>query len=446
MNLQDIWREKGKAHRLGSEAFWVFLGQIGAAAAGLLGVKILTSVLIPAEFGRLALANTLVALITANLFGPVGQGLMRYWPICRDRGDLGIFYPVANRIGRYAIAISVSFIIGLVVVSVAAGAKNWFFLIFIALVAGAVTGWMSLRISVFMAARERRLVALLKIGNASLRPVIAALFVLMIAVSASWAMFGYALAAIIMAITANYYYIRNHSSKISFPSRKDNPFPLNTNLRKEILSFSYPFLIWGIFGWAHLSCDRWALQTYHGAEIVGAFAVVSQLATFPLIFGSGFLSALFSPIAYQRAGDLLDHRSVSSAYKILGAMTGLFILGAGILIALFGLFHRPLVLLISNINFMRFSYLLPGLAAAWAFYYLGQILCSFGLLDNKPGYYILPKLVTSIIALVLTFSFSARSGAAGVMWGLLFAGFVYAVWCALILWRLIAQKRRTNAT
>ena len=64
VSLRKTWRE----------AFWVFVGQAGTAIGGLIGVKLLTHVLIPAEYGKLALANTIVAFIGANLFGPFGQG------------------------------------------------------------------------------------------------------------------------------------------------------------------------------------------------------------------------------------------------------------------------------------------------------------------------------------------------------------------------------------
>lgn len=43
--------------------------------------------------------------------------------------------------------------------------------------------------------------------------------------------------------------------------------------------------------------------------------------------------------------------------------------------------------------FCKFSYLLPWLALAWAWFYLGQITSSFGLLANQPQNYIAPKIV-----------------------------------------------------
>ena len=45
-----------------SEALWVFLGQTGNALGVLLGMKVLTQVLDPFEFGRLSIGNTVICL------------------------------------------------------------------------------------------------------------------------------------------------------------------------------------------------------------------------------------------------------------------------------------------------------------------------------------------------------------------------------------------------
>jgi O-antigen/teichoic acid export membrane protein len=103
MNLAIIKVYWKKLRDLSPEALWVLVGQGGTAVAGLFGVKVLTNVLGPNEFGMLALANTIVALISTNfLFGPLGQGFLRFWSISREKGDLGAFYAVSNRYGLYA--------------------------------------------------------------------------------------------------------------------------------------------------------------------------------------------------------------------------------------------------------------------------------------------------------------------------------------------------------
>ncbi len=427
------------------EATWVFVGQAGTAIAGLIGIKLLTHVLSPGEFGRLAIANTIVALIGTNIFGPLSQGVMRFWAISKDRGNLDAFYRISNRYARYAIYI-VSLLIIMSSPLLLSKDASWAVLLTLSLVVGAVTGWLGLRISVFTAARKRKQIALLNIGNSFLRPVIAALLIILIASNASWALVGYFLATFMALLIAERIYRHTvsetasstiESSKASFSSKK---------LGKEILSFSWPFFVWGIFGWVYLSSDRWALQTFCGAKVVGAFVVVSQLAVYPLIFGSGFLSTFFTPIAFQRVGDLANRQNVSSANKLLGVMTGIYVLGVVILISLFFLFHYSLVLLISNLQYAKFSFLLPWLTAAWGLFYLGQVLSAFGMLANNSKIYIMPKLVSAIVAGGSTFYLASKIGPVGVVYGLATAGFVYALWCAIIAWKVAGglQKKLAN--
>ena len=65
--------KKINSKRLQKEVTWISIGQAGTAVAGIFGIKLLTNVLGPAEFGKLSLATTIVALISTNfLFGPLG--------------------------------------------------------------------------------------------------------------------------------------------------------------------------------------------------------------------------------------------------------------------------------------------------------------------------------------------------------------------------------------
>ena len=314
---------------------------------------------------------------------------------------------------------------------------DWTILVILSLTVGTITGLISLRISVFTAARQRQRTAILNISNTFLKPLIATFLVVLVIESANAALLGYLLASFFVLLITERLYSQAASGTFFHHLKSNTRAPLFRGLGKEILSYSWPFLVWGVFGWIHTSCDRWSLQTFHGLGVVGPFAVVSLLAIYPLNFGSAFFNTLFSPIAFQRAGDLLDKSAVDSANRILVVMTGMYVLGAGLLIGFFAFFHRPLILFISNERFAQFSYLLPGLTTAWALFFLGQVLTQFGLLSNKPQVYIMPKLLASLVAGATTFYFSSKIGPSGVVWGLAMAGLIYAGWCTVINLKLI---------
>ena len=418
---------------LRSEALWVFIGQLGTALGVVLGVKILTHVLDPAEFGRMALANTVVLLVGSNIFGPLGQGFMRFWAICQDRGQANEFVLVTDRFAGRLVFLMISASLILFAVSAVAGWHPWLVLITLSLITGGVTGYFGLRLSVFLAARNRKIVALVNTGSAVLKPVIALFFVIVLFSNADCVILGYAVTAFLAAFVVEHLYKRTFHPVSFKPSvggeKKWGTDALGTtDLGKEILAYSWPFCIWGIIGWVHQSCDRWSLQAFHGVDVVGAFSVISVLAAYPLIFGANLLSNLFIPIAYQRAGSLNCPGSVRSANRMLYSMIGLYVVWAVATIFCFSFFHYEIVLLTSNLKYVAFSALLPGLASAWALFYLGQIFSGFGLLAKQPRQYIFPIVVSAVIAAVSTFFLSKMYGPEGVVWGLGISGFVYAAW------------------
>lgn len=424
------------------EAIWVFVGHAGTAIGALAGIKLLTHVLDPSEFGRLALANTLVSLLGINLFGPLGQGLMRFWSISKDRGNLDAFYTVSKGLFKYSglIALLTTTIFSLILSKITS--LDWALLVTLSLAVGTITGLTSLKISIFTAARQRQRTAILNISNTFLKPLTATFLVVLIISNANIALVGYLWAALFVLLITNRLY--SQAASVTFPHhlRSGTRAHLFRGLNKEILSYCWPFFVWGAFGWIHMSCDRWSLQTFHGPGVVGPFAVVSLLAIYPLNFGSAFLNTLFSPIAFQRAGDLLDNNAIDSANRILLIMTGIYVVGALVLIGFFAFFHRPVILFISSQRFVRFSHLLPGLSTAWAFFFLGQVLVQFGLLSNKPQLYIMPKIVASLVAGTTTLYFSLKIGPSGVPWGLGCAGFIYALWCAIIATGLVKNPAK----
>ena len=430
----------GKLQRLAKEGLWVFVGQAGIGVAGLIGIKLLTHVLTPSEFGRLALANTIIALMGANFFGPLGQGLNRFWAISKDRGDLNLFYAVSRRLSNY-IGI-VAFLVTLLgfVILIVIKDFNWSVLITLASVTGIIAGLYSLRTSVFTAARQRKRTALLDISNTLFKPLLGTFLIIVIIANANIALIGYVIAALVILLIAEKLYLKTAMETSSYQPQVKTDVPLLQGLGREILLFSWPFIVWGMFGWIHMSCDRWSLQTFYGTEVVGAFAVVSQLAVYPLIFGSGFLSSFFMPIAFQKAGDLNQEHSKTEAKRIIIFMNGIFVAGSLLLILLFFLFHKELILLISNKHYLKFSNLLPWITVSWALFYLGQLLTQFGLLENKPQQYIFPKLLAALIAASLTFTLAPKLGPVGVVWGLGIAGFVYVGICSLIAIKLVYKN------
>jgi len=435
--------------RLRSEALWVFAGQAMSSVSILAGVKILTHFLDPREYGRLSLAITIVNLIGMNFFGPLGQGLMRFWSISVDNNQLAAFDAVSKRyIGFVFLLVMIAGLF--VLLGLLLTRTDWAALFLLSVLVGGLTGWSRIRLSILMAARKRKIVALVNSGTELSKPLVAAMLIVLFLSDVGYVMVGYLLTMGVSVAVAVRFYRRTYREAVSRSPTVQGGDQDRADLGGQILRFTIPFLIWGWFAWVHQSSDKWALVAYHGTHVVGGYAVISQLAVYPLLFCSNFLSSLFLPIAYERAGRLLSSEATQSANKILLLMSGVYMVGAALIVLVFHLFHRPIALMISNDSFAGFSHLLPALTVSWALYYLGQTVSGFGLLANRPRVYLVPIVLAGVLAAAMTFYLAPAYGPIGVICGLGVAGCVYALWCMAIAHRIlvsepVTQTGNTNA-
>ncbi|MCK5580891.1 MAG: hypothetical protein KAJ18_06420, partial [Candidatus Omnitrophica bacterium] len=195
------------------EASWVLLEQVGTVLAGLLGVKLLTSILDVSQFGYLALANSIMALVGMNLFGPFKQGFMRFWAISKDEETLNVFYAVSDKFAKYICYFTVIAVPLVFLLIYRFKNLEWATLIAISLIAGALTGLFGLRVGIFIAARQRRRSALFNISIAFSRLFIALCLLILIRPSATVVILGYTLASLLFFLIAQKFYSAMVSQK-----------------------------------------------------------------------------------------------------------------------------------------------------------------------------------------------------------------------------------------
>lgn len=422
-------------------------GQISNVVGTLLGVKIITYLLSPEEYGRLALAVTLVSLISINLFGPLSQGLMRFWSISKEKGTLILFKEISKKYINILIICTIAISVLVTTIVIFFVGKQWIFLIWAAFFVGCFTGWTRIRLLILVAARKRKIVAVINSIMSIGKPIIAAIMITLLISDAGAAMVGYLVATLIGVLVAHTYYNKTLTDAVATSHNNiDATEEDYDKLNKEILSFSIPFYIWSVSNWMYQSCDRWALASFHGSDVVGSFSVISFIAMYPLIFFSNFLSNLLMPIAYERAGDFESASPLKNAYKMLIFMSGIYIVCVLVFILLLFYFHHAILLFFSNEKYIEFSYLLPYLAISWALFYFGQVLSGFGMLANQPKKYMPPVIISSVTAVILSFYLSSKLGPVGVVWGLGISSFIYAVWFLAVAFNLIHSPSGINDT
>ena len=80
-----------RLRRLGKEMAWVCLGQSVAVLGGIVGVRWLTELLLPATFGQLALGMTVAALVQQVVLAPPAQAALRFFWSSTETQNLGVF-------------------------------------------------------------------------------------------------------------------------------------------------------------------------------------------------------------------------------------------------------------------------------------------------------------------------------------------------------------------
>jgi len=80
-----------KIHNSIKELSSISIGYLFTALGGLLGVRILTAYLTPSQYGELSLGITMGGFIYSVFFGPLTNGITRFFPVAKDKKELSFY-------------------------------------------------------------------------------------------------------------------------------------------------------------------------------------------------------------------------------------------------------------------------------------------------------------------------------------------------------------------
>lgn len=408
--------------RLGRELLWIILGQVGAVVGAIVGVRLLTELLSPTAYGELTLGMTLAILVQQTILGPLGNGVTRFYAPAVEQDDLGGYLNAVRRLMLSATGV----IVLLTVLGIAglfiAKRSEWIAIAIAATIFAILSGYNSTLSGIQNAARQRSVVALHQGMESWARFLVAAGLLLWLGSTSSIAMFGYAL-AVILVLGSQYVFFRR-----IVPRHITNA----DGWQAQIWKYSWPFSIFGIFTWAQLASDRWALELLATTKEVGLYAVLFQLGYSPISMATGMVLQFLAPIFYQRAGDASDSRRNADVYKLSWRLTwlALSVTGAAFLVAL--LFHAQIFRILVAKEYGSVSHLLPWVMLAGGVFAAGQSLALNLMSQLKTRTMIVAKIVTALFGVVLNFAGAYWYGIAGiVIAGILFS-LSYVLWMAVL--------------
>jgi len=425
-------RGSAGSRRLTREFLWIGLGQAGAVSGALVGVRILTGLLTPQAYGRLALGMTAVTLVNHVVIGPLKNGVVRFFAPACQAGALNSYLAAVRRLligatGVFILVVSIA-----CVAAIATGYANWIGFGLIASCFALLLGCSTLLDAVQNAARQRAVVALHQALASWGRFVLAAGVIVWLGATSTAAMTGYLLAMPVVLASQRVFFRRTLSRTRSASSRMSG---LTSCWGGEILDYCWPFAIFGVFTCVYMVSDRWALQAFATMEDVGVYAVLYQLGYYPVAIAAGLMMQLVAPVFFEHAGDASDVqrlKRVHGANRWLFRIALLLVLLTAVIV--WGI-HRPLFRLLVAPEYRAVSWLLPGMVLAAGFYAVGQFASLSLMSETRTTSLLCPKVVTALCGIGLNVLGAKHYGVKGIVGANITFSVLYFLWMYLIVTR-----------
>jgi O-antigen/teichoic acid export membrane protein len=280
--------------RFGREGAWVLAGQVGTAAAGLVGVRVLTELAPPAVFGEASLWLGALVLARSFFFVPVSMFQVRFYPDYLRRGQAGTFTRLVRRLAARSTTV---FILGGALVYLA-----WIWatgtpprpalLIALACAAGLDTA-KSVRQNVLNADRRQKALAIWTAAEAWTVVVCTAVALRVLPTTEAY-LFGTAAGYLLpLALFALALSSPGDEQPAATPNADDRTFS------RQVLAYGLPFIPLALLGWFTNLGDRYLLDGLRDTTAVGLYVAAFGIASKPAMMVGGVISTAARPVLFN---------------------------------------------------------------------------------------------------------------------------------------------------
>jgi O-antigen/teichoic acid export membrane protein len=341
-------------YQLGHEASWLILGQAIGLFGSFLFIRLVTDLVTPAEYGRLALALTVFTLFSQLIAGFIANGASRSFSDARSINQLGSFYQAC---GSLLLAGSVFIVLLSIPLAFASHHLDIGLSTNLVLCIGAYAvlhSYYSVFLAIQSAARNRREIAICTAADVGLRSICALAVVVWFADSSAGIVFGFALGSFLMIAILSVMY--RHAF---IDTAKDTQSADHKQWVRAMCAYSWPLAISGVFNWSYYASQRWSLETFSTTTEVGEFYLLTQIGYAPISAIGASLVSFVSPILYNRAAvanyqnELLKIYSTLKRIVCLVAVTLFF----GFILLVF--FSNEVIGWIANEKYQSVASILP---------------------------------------------------------------------------------------
>ena len=226
----------------------------------------------------------------------------------------------------------------------------------------------------------------------------------------------------------------------------DNEKISESKVKNEIYSYIYPFIIWGQASWLQLNGEKWIIADFLSTSDVGIYAVMISLVNALISIPSNYISEFLTPIIFKNFSDFSNTDNLETGKNYI-KINILIVTAITILVTVITNFiGSNLIILISNISFASYSYLLPFLCIGVGLFNIGQAMTILGLSFNKPKIYIAPKIIIGLFSLLSNIMFILWFGIDGIAYSSIIIGIGYILLISFInKTKIINSKNRLGS-
>lgn len=419
--------------RVGGEAFWVGLGQAVAALGGIVGVRLLTGYMNPAAYGELALGLTIVMFSQQLILGPLGQPFVRFFAPMQEAHKLPAFFRAVLVLLTQASGVVLLFAVLSALGLWAIGEGRWVLVVLLAFLLSLVYGYNGAMDGIQNAARHRIVVAWHDGIGQWARVVMAIFVIVLLGSSGTVALLGYTLgAAVVIASQLVFLKVRLLKGVPRTADEKDIK-----DCVRQMRGYAWPFAGWGLFTWAQLASDRWALQGFAATGVVGLYAALFQVGYSPIALLTGLAVQLFSPILFSWAGDASDAGRLKRAYRLNNLLLAGSLALTLVATTVAFLLHTQIFRLVVAPQYRHVSGWLPYMVLAGGLFASGQIASLVFLITGETKRLLAPKIGTAVVCVLLNIAGAYRFGLAGVVFASVTFSTLYLIWVLVLAQRQV---------
>jgi O-antigen/teichoic acid export membrane protein len=395
------------------ELYWTLLFQLSSLLGGIALIKLLAVSLSTAEYGTYVIITSIIAFVLMMPFTGLLQGVGRYISIYQKKGQYKIF--LNSLIFIILICTALYMLLGILFYSLYSLSVEWAdkFLVIFLLTISEVFKVMFRTIN--NANRERKNIAI---------SVFTEFFLKILLIFFIYTFFSINIKNVLMVLT-----VANLMSMIVMYNKSKKNISISSFSKKyckvhfqRIFIFSYPLLIWGIFGWLRDMSNRWYLDYFMDKESVALFAMMGSIALIAPFALQGVIGAFCMPIIYQKENEKKGF--TKKLLKILLPVISAVFLMSFLIVYLFKDF---IVVLLTDDKYLSVSWILPWMFLAYSLYVLSMISTYELFAHNQTKKLILSSILPGIIAFLGGYFLIKDYGIEGALYNYMLTYISYAL-------------------